>query len=45
MFNLQVGAKLVEFVLAGGSALAQTEQAVFAIVRKYGEDAERAGPF
>jgi hypothetical protein len=48
MFNFQVGAQLVESVLAGGSALAQAEQAVrelFAIVRKYGVDAERAGPF
>jgi hypothetical protein len=47
LLDFHVGAQLVEFGLAGGSAPAQAEQAVgelFAIVRKYG-DALGAGGF
>ena len=48
VLDAQVGAELIELVLAGGRALAQAEEAVgelFSIVRKYGADPYRAGPF
>ena len=48
VFDAEVGAELIELVLAGGSALAQAEQAVgelLAIIRENGPDPHRAGPF
>ena len=48
MFDTQIGAELIEFVPAGGAALAQTEQAVgelLAIVGQDGTDADRTGAF
>jgi len=47
LFDAEVAAQQIEFVLAGGVALAQAEQAVgelLAIVRENGADLHRAGP-
>ena len=46
--DAEVAAEQVERVLAGGCALAQAELAVgelFSVIRKYGADPYRAGPF
>ncbi len=48
MLDIEGRTKPVELVLAGRSALAQTEEAIcefLAIVREYSADADRAGPF
>ena len=48
VFDAEIGAELVELVPACCGAFAQTEQTVgefLAVVRKYGADVHRAGPF
>ena len=48
VFDLQIGAELIAFMLAGGAAFAQTEQAVgefFPIVGRYRAEPHRAGAF
>ena len=48
MFDAGIGAELIELVLAGGAAPAQTEQAVielFPVVGENGSAAHRASPF